>query len=303
MRAAVFHHSVHLNEQQLREAEAGCPFCGSHLRTEFTVLQDHPTVSLLRCDNCQACSASRMPTDDALDDFYRHYYSDGVESVTFDRPERLSTHIANRVMHEWDGLHGRHISVVDYGGGDGTISLGVAEALVAHGASSVEIKLIDHCHMMVVPKSDKVVLHMCEFDDLRAQSADIVLASAVLEHLTRPREVMARLFDVMKVGAVFYARTPYMVPLMRLANYAGRKIDFTFPGHLHDMGRHFWDGVGNHFAVKLKTISSTTSIAESAFDKNFLRALIARLMKMPSKLFRNHYNLVGGWEVFLKRIS
>ena len=303
MRATAFHRSTHLDEHQLRAPDLDCPFCGSRSRKQVGILQESPTVPLLSCDNCHAASASRMPTDEALDEFYRQYYADGDENVTFDKPERLSAHITNHIVREWGGVRGRQLVIVDFGGGDGTISVGVAEALVALGAFGIEILLIDHCHTSVTPESDKVVVRICEFDCLQARSADILLASAILEHLARPREVMARLFDAMKIDAIFYARTPYVVPLMRLAGYAGRKVDFTFPGHLHDMGRRFWDGVDKHFAVKLKTVSSTTSIVESTFDKHFLRALVARLIKLPSRILRNHYDLVGGWEVFLKRVD
>ncbi len=303
MRAAIFHRSTHLNEKQLDPPLDACPFCDSNARNEISVLQDSPSVTLLHCDNCYASSASRMPTEEALNDFYGRYYSTGIESVTFDKPERMSLHIASKALREWGEVRGGQLSIVDFGGGDGTISVGVAEILISHGASSVVIQLVDHCNSVAKSKSEKISVRTCALADIGSRSADIVLASAVLEHLRHPREVMAILFDAMKVDGVFYARTPYVVPLMRLASYFGSKVDFTFPGHLHDMGRKFWDGVGNHFSVKLSTVSSTTSIVESTFDRHFMRTLIAMMMKAPSKILRNHYNLVGGWEVFLKRID
>ncbi len=301
MRATAFHQSTHLTDQQLRAPDNSCPFCGSRSRTQVWMLQTSPDVALLSCSDCRACSASRMPTDEALDGFYRQYYAEGAENVTFDHPSRLSAHIASRVVGVQSSVQGRELVIVDFGGGDGTISVGVAELLVGNGASRVEILLIDHCRAMAMPASGKVVVRMCELDDVGPQSADIVLASAILEHLARPREIMDKLFGAMKIGGIFYARTPYVLPLARLAATVGHKVDFTFPGHLHDMGRDFWDGVSAHFAVKLETVASTTSIVESTFDRHFLRALVARLIKMPSRIFRNHYNLVGGWEVFLRR--
>lgn len=301
MRATAFHRSTHLNDSQLGPLERVCPFCGSEARSSVGVLQEAPLVSLLSCGSCQATSASRMPTDEALDDFYRQYYSSETEQVTFDNPARLSAHISNAALREWGDVEGRHLVIVDFGGGDGTISVGIGEALVGRGASAVEILLIDHCHTMATPKTEKVVVRLCEFNELQPRSADLVLASAILEHLSRPREAMAKLLESMRLGGIFYARTPYVVPLMRLAAVFGKKVDFTFPGHLHDMGRDFWDGVGRHFDLKLKTVSSTTSIVESTFDRHFARALAATLIKFPSKLFRNHYNYVGGWEVFLQR--
>lgn len=301
MRATAFHQSTHLTDQQLHAPHSSCPFCGSRSRTPVWILQESPDVALLRCDDCHACSASRMPTDEALDGFYRQYYAEGSENVTFDHPARLSAHIAKRVTAGRSSIRGQELVIIDFGGGDGTISVGVAELLIANGASKVEILLIDHCHAMAEPGRSNIVVRMCEFDEVRSQSADVVLASAILEHLSKPREIMERLFDALKIEGIFYARTPYVLPLARLAAKLGHKVDFTFPGHLHDMGRDFWDGVGAYFPVKLETIASTTSIVESTFDKHFLRAFVARLIKLPSRIFRNQYNLVGGWEVFLRR--
>src|SRR5690606_31164711 len=151
VRATAFHQSTHLTDQQLRAADESCPFCGSRSRRPVWMLQENPAVALLSCDGCQACSASRMPTDEALVGFYRQYYAEGAENVTFDHPARLSAHIANRVVASGPSVSGRELVIIDFGGGDGTISVGIAELLVANGASKVEILLIDHCHTMATP--------------------------------------------------------------------------------------------------------------------------------------------------------
>lgn len=70
IRAAVFHQSKHLDADQLGPLEEKCAFCGSTKRRPLCRLQNDPEVILVECANCHAASASRMPTDRALAEYY-----------------------------------------------------------------------------------------------------------------------------------------------------------------------------------------------------------------------------------------
>src|SRR5262252_103427 len=69
--ASGFHSGLHLSEGELESAERVCPFCLSESgRFPAFRLQSDPDVDLLSCESCGACSASRMPTPDALRSYY-----------------------------------------------------------------------------------------------------------------------------------------------------------------------------------------------------------------------------------------
>ncbi len=67
---AMFQRSLHLDESNLEPPDSSCPFCSSTNRQQVYILQKSPEVLLLRCVVCHALSASRMPKDDALAEYY-----------------------------------------------------------------------------------------------------------------------------------------------------------------------------------------------------------------------------------------
>ncbi len=140
--ATAFHRSVHLAEEQLLAPSDACPFCGSVDRTNIASLQEEPGVSLLQCRDCNAASASRMPTPAALDDYYGRYYADKKsEQVTFDGTGRFSSHIANAVDMDSEG---RDLRILDFGGGDGSISRAMTKRLMLRGMRSADILVVDY---------------------------------------------------------------------------------------------------------------------------------------------------------------
>ena len=134
---------------------------------------------------------------------------------------------------------------------------------------------------------------------------DIVIASAVLEHIPYLNPVISKLLISGKPGALFYSRTPYDVPL---AKYAPLYV-VKWPRHVHDLGPRFWQQLAETHS--LEVLHSRTSIVESSFSNKPVTTILSHLLKIPSRieteLFRkiNHSNsllwhFVGGWEVFIK---
>jgi len=302
---AAFHRSVHLNEAQLHAAEPCCQICRADARDSVLPLQSEPDVELLRCRNCHAVSASRMPTDDALAEYYRDYYrsdlKEDVQSrVTFDNSERFGRHLASRA---WPLLQKENLAILDYGGGDGTISIGIAEVFLEQGASAVSIVVVDYNESLASPSDDRISIAAEQTLETVDGRFDFIVASAILEHIPNLAEALWQLFSLMSPGAVFYARTPNIVSLIKLGKFLGVDVDFTYPAHLYDLGQDFWENYiqrqSKEHAIFL--VSSRPAIVETTFRKHFLRTLTAYLFKAPWALLGRSYTLVGGWEVFCQK--
>src|SRR5579859_7893526 len=141
--AAIFHRGKKLNEGELMEPSLQCPICASkELRhTEF-LLQSNPDVALLCCTVCGGRSASRMPTSEALDHYYGIYYAPDKEKVTFHNVNRFATHIQSHLKRNRFESR-KELRILDYGGGDGSLSLALAK-LLRREIQLVEIVLIDY---------------------------------------------------------------------------------------------------------------------------------------------------------------
>lgn len=308
MQATVFHQAAYLDQDQLEPARSCCPFCDSPDRTPLGLLQSNPDVQLLRCNRCQAASASRMPTAGALADYYGQYYHQQSTKVTTDAPDNIARHIFRgfQRFRSTPRNNSGNYTILDYGGGDGTIALGIGELLLENGAAQVSILVIDYHQQPVRSSSPRITLRWLEdIGGIASASMDLVLASAVLEHIPDPRPVMTALLNSVKPGGIFYARTPYSYPLMRLARLFNLTYSFTFPAHLHDLGARFWHNI-NRFIPEMNDFTlrrSTPSVVETSLKQHPLRTISAQLLKLPGYLFKQQYGLIGGWEVFLHKFN
>ena len=305
-----YHKAAHLSESQLCPIDENCPICGSKVRSKLIRIQEAPDVWLLNCRNCHISSASRMPTDKTLEMYYSEYYSDterrepaGDEGkVTFDQPKRLVNRIRSGITKSFEG---RRVNILDFGGGDGTVSLMLGKTLLNENAcSDVRIVLVDLSEEVPHNKDSRIVFENRTHLEDDGERYDVVIASAILEHIAHPAEILRGLLCSLEAGGVFYARTPYVVPLLRLLRLPlFRKLLFTYPGHVHDMGQPFWNNILNELGLspELRVLRSTPSIVERSFKDDFFRALAAHLLKAPWYVLRKHYGLVGGWEIFIQK--
>jgi hypothetical protein len=95
-----------------------------------------------------------------------------------------------------------------------------------------------------------------------------------------------------------------MFPIIKLLRLVGVKVDFTYPGHIHDLGQAFWEGYfkkeqSNDFQI----LDSRPSMVETTLRKHFLRTIAAHAFKAPWYLLGKSYKYVGGWEVFVRKSS
>jgi 2-polyprenyl-3-methyl-5-hydroxy-6-metoxy-1,4-benzoquinol methylase len=308
VKAVVFHQTWQLQEQQLLPPDKACPFCAGTDRKIVASLQQNPDVDLLLCAKCHAASASRMPTQQVLAEYYQGYYDDRDDKVTVDTPKRIAAHIFDLACKALgDRLSVRNgVRILDYGGGDSSISISIGEKMLSSGATNVTISLIDYLAKPKATADERIVV--TPFDTMDAVAADtfpLVIASAVIEHLPAPYAAINTLLGCLETGGVMYVRTPFMLPFIRLANLVGRKLDFSYPGHLHDLGAHFWNNFTANITVPgtYEIIHSRPSIVETTFKHHFLRTLLAYSLKAPGLVFGELYPLVGGWEVMVRRIA
>jgi hypothetical protein len=181
------------------------------------------------------------------------------------------------------------------------VALALARLLAKRGARP-EVLVIDYAE----PKSDPVI-PIRNVSDLADASGtfDVVIASAILEHIPDVGEATRQLWALGGAGALFYARTPFWAPMLRLFP----SIDLTFPGHVHDMGPAYWNRFLETLELRGDLLASQPSIVETSLRQAPLRTLAAHMLKTPSHIecrFRRSgwrrpiWGYVGGWEVFAR---
>jgi SAM-dependent methyltransferase len=198
---------------------------------------------------------------------------------------------------------GEPFRVLDFGGGDGTLGLALARRLAP--SQAVDFTLVDYQRPDVSEQRERfTVSHERELEKVEGPF-DLVLASAVLEHIPQLQPILKSLFEILAPGGWFYARTPWIAPLKCLFP----DFDMTYPGHVHDLGAPFWNRVPVTFAQPLRIVVSRPSLVETNWLHQPGRTAAAWLMKLPARLELAvspsprcpWWRLVGGWEVVLQR--
>lgn len=306
MKVTLCHPGMHLDSAKLVAADERCPICRSQAPRRIAgIIQQEPPVYLLSCPNCLGCSASHMPKPEVLDGYYGGYYHGDDPRITLAQVNRFVNNLLRVVSFE------RNIPalrLLDFGGGDGTLGLALARKLLDQATERcIHLTLVDYQTPRAFPP-DKRLAVSHERDLARVNGPfDVVLASAVLEHIPDLNAVLKQLFAVLAPLGWFYARTPYAAPLKRLFP----RLDITFPGHVHDLGAPFWNRVPATFEQPLGLVVSRPSLIETHWLRQPARTISAWLMKLPARLElavlptprTPWWRLVGGWEVILQRRS
>jgi SAM-dependent methyltransferase len=294
----------------LRPAANDCPLCGEHLeRKPVWPAQSDPAVDFLQCPVCRGASASRMPADTFLASFYDGYYAPAESRTTFDGAQRFAAHILAGLPRDFPRGARREsarapqerLRVLDFGGGDGSLALAVASGLRDRGlAREVEILVADS-HAPATANSPRIFVRRADLADLEPRDRfDLVLASAVLEHVPDFDTTLRRLLDRLAPEGIFYARTPWMLPWRRLVP----GLDLAFPAHLHDVGGDCWNHLSRRHASAVHRLVSRPSVVHVSWRSPLLAAAIYA-WKLPGRLEARArpghapwWRLVGGWEVF-----
>jgi SAM-dependent methyltransferase len=303
--AAAYHAGKFLYEQDLLPERRQCSWCRFNgTRPPVLAIQRNPDVWLLECPQCHAVSASRVATDAVIDGYYASYYVDtSTKRVTCGNPARHARHICRYAK---PFPVPPRVSVLDFGGGDGSIGHAVGLELLRAGTRQVDVFVVDYNDRLTKPAHSGITLyHAPNLDKVpRERSFDLVLASAILEHLPEPADVTRSLLEAVAPGGFFYARTPYVVPLLNLMSRMHISYDFTFPAHFYDLGQRFWEGILVTLGMANQewvVVANRPSVVETSFSERFWRTLISYLFKAPWWVLGRSYPFTGGWEVFIQR--
>jgi Methyltransferase domain len=290
-----------LEPSELVDATRACPICLSAAprRAVFRVQRD-PDVHMLACPRCRAASASHMPRADVLESYYASYYSGREREITFSDPARFARHVVKSLPRV------AVRSILDFGGGDGSLARAVAELLLSSGrAAEVEVLVIDYHSSPQVADGRIRVRFQLPSAAVEGQY-DLVLASAILEHIPELHRVFAMLHAAMAPRAFFYARTPYVLPLTKLYG----RLDLTYPAHVHDMGSPFWNRMPETLGWNVRALASRPSLVAGSLTGDPLRAIAAAVAKVPAYVETwlsprarkaRLWHFVGGWEVLFQR--
>ncbi len=286
---------------QLDERFNECPFCHSKQTKCIGYIQKTPEINVMTCLHCHIGYIDRQPNETFLREFYAKYYSQGTRHTTID-PHLL----ANHLIKQFGKLQSKNTySILDFGGGDGSVSQLLANHLLTSKiARQVNICVVDYNAEDGVSTNIIQRIHVQTIESIPSGiKFDLVIASAILEHVKNPKEIVSNLLNKLEINGLFYARTPYIYPIYKSLYSVGINLDLPYPAHLFDMGNTFW----NSFLKTIdrpsdfKIIRSSTSLVERTFKKNPLRTIIAHTLKFPSHIFKNAYTFVGGWEVVIRR--
>lgn len=294
----------HLKESDLDKPFINCPFCGSgKTKKKAGLIQQQPEVLALECPDCHTGYANRQPTIEYLKSYYSNYY-EKLGRNTIIKQNRLVKHIYKRI-----GLHESldTYNVLDFGGGDGSVSYGIGKLLLESGsAKQVNVYVVDPNFAFTHPGiSGLNILGMPAIDEIPAgKSFNLAIASAIIEHVKDPRKILHQLLDRMCEKGLFYARTPYIFPFMKLFGKFGYRLDMKYPGHIFDFGSRFWNNVIDTLEISPthQIIRSQTSLVASVFSEKPIKTLLSYLFKVPGKILKSKFHLVGGWEVFIQKI-
>jgi SAM-dependent methyltransferase len=306
MKAATFHESRRLSAAELVDHTAKCPICHStQPRTGVLRIQRNPEVDLLHCPSCQGYSASFMPTEEYLRGYYAGYYTEKDRKVTFPDISGFARHVF-RSLPAAD--FGENVRILDFGGGDGSMASAIAEMFLARQPNRrIELLVVDFAEPAPVKDPRINLTHATAYHEHMGQF-DLVIASAILEHIPDVHPVFRDLFGAIAPGGCFYARTPYVAPFARLLP----NLDLTFPAHVHDMGSGMWNRVVSLFGLPGRYVATRPSVVESTFGTFPLRTLAAYVLKFPAHIEAvlsppnrrdRFWNLVGGWEVVIQRTA
>lgn len=125
------------------------------------------------------------------------------------------------------------ISILDFGGGDGTLAIEFAKLL----SSSCKI------HITVVDFGNSIAQHNLTNTSIKkfqiipsSEKYDLVIASASVELISNFGMILRSMLNSLRgQDSCMYVRTNFILPIKKIIPM----VDFTFPAHLHDISPDF----------------------------------------------------------------
>ena len=282
-----------------------CRFCGGTLSV-LGIFRKQPLIHHVICKNCCAISYDKILKQDKLDEWYAGYYadigdkSDENKHITFFGVNRFAKRLKKIVENsiKFNSVN-EEVSILDFGGGDGAIAYAFSKE-IKNKYKKISITVVDYNNSLYKSNDENIAMAHVDsvYHIVDSQKYNIIIASAILEHLPNLHEDFNWLKKHLASGGLLYIRTPYCYPLFKALRKIGIEYDVVFPDHIWDLGAKFYDRLEDD---KLKLIISRPSIVETTFKSNFFQTLAAYILKAPGYFFKN-WPFAVGWEaVFIKR--
>lgn len=282
-----------------------CSFCKTNfsLGEKKFLLKDEPEIWMVECATCKALSSPTIPTMQSLDELYDPAHYEAALSSSSYISKKLAAHI---VSHFKKHKSSKPINILDFGGGNGRLCDEIRTQLRSiHPKTQVDCTVVDIFNSLIF--DDIKFIDAEKFNNIDG-TYDIVLASAILEHLPEPGKALPLLLNMVRANGIFYARTPFEEKLVTL----GIGYKTSWPIHLHDLGPKFWEHIIKNNEDKFIALSSTTSINETSPKVNLSKNIIVHILKFVShvecltiKRWFNYSGVIwpyiGGWQVILRK--
>lgn len=283
-------------DKDLNQKLISCPYCNYTNQSNYIFLQSNPEVRMVKCGNCKLAYADRLPKETFLNELYDpKIYESNLTSDT-----KNTNKLAKKIFNKFN-LKKDIISILDYGGGNGNLSHELIKLFLTKNieAKSLVVDVHDSCKHQNIK-----FIHLEKFKN-NTEKFDIILASAVLEHLPDFISVTNELLDKVKVNGFFYCRTPWEYEISKVFKF--NKI--KWPRHLYDIGGDYWT---KFFEKKedykmILNETSSTEIKKKQFIKYVLAQLLKKISNIETAIFKNYkfykpkWSFVGGWEVIVKK--
>lgn len=283
------------NIDNLNKIIKKCPNCGDEDQKNTLVLQNNPKVKMIKCSNCKLAYANQMPNEEFLENLYDPKIYKSHLTNNPDNTKKLAEKIYKEIDFNID-----KVKILDYGGGNGKLSKEIIKLLKKNNiyAQSLVVDIHDST------QGENIYFKTVEEFKLDEEKYDIILASAVLEHLPNFRDILDNLLNKLNNKGYFYCRTPWEFELSKIMKI----YKIKWPRHLYDIGGDFWV---NFFKSKndFEIILSETSVTEIS-KKNIIKYITAQILKKISllefyikknKLSLPKWPFVGGWDLIVKK--
>lgn len=283
-------------EKDLEQNFNHCPNCNSNMQANYCILQENPEVRMIKCNKCKLSYADKIPKTS----FLNNLYDPAIYKSNLTSNSKNTYNLAKRIFRKLC-FEKKEINILDYGGGNGNLSNELIKLFAEKKikAKSLVVDVFDNC------KHENIAFEHVRNFEKNKDKFDIVLASAVLEHLPNFVLITNQLLNKVKLNGFFYCRTPWEFEISKLFKF----YKMAWPRHLYDIGGDFWVKYFknyNNFTIILNE-TSTSEISKRELLKYVLANILKTVSRLETFIFRNikyrqpKWPYVGGWDIIVKK--